>query len=150
MGDKELKQLARDSIEAFNRADWKRWRELHAPNVVYEEIATERRTTGPDEILVGLKGWRQAFPDLKGTIKNLIVSDDQAVLEVEWNGTHKGELKTPFGVVPPTGRQNITKAMLILRMENDLIVSDRHYFDFFGMLRKMGALPESLTKAAGA
>lgn len=150
MGDKELKQLARDSIEAFNRADWNRWNELHAPNVVYEEIATERRMTGRDEILVGLKGWRQAFPDLKGTITNLIVRDDQALLEVEWEGTHKGELKTPFGVVPPSGKRNITKSVLVLKMEKDLIVSDRHYFDFFSMLRKIGALPEKFAKAAGA
>ncbi|HSG08194.1 MAG TPA: ester cyclase [Longimicrobiales bacterium] len=150
MGDQELRQLARDSVDAFNQADWDRWRKLHASNIVYEEIATGQKLIGHDEILTGLKAWREAFPDLKGTVKNLLVGEDQAVVEVEWSGTQKGNLMTPFGTIPPSGRSNVTRAMLVLRVEKDRIVSDRHYFDFYGMLRKLGALPETLKKAAGA
>jgi steroid delta-isomerase-like uncharacterized protein len=150
MGDKELRQLARDSIEAFNKADWDLWRKLHTPNIVYEEVATGQRMTGPDEILTGLRGWRDAFPDVKGTVTNLVVGDDEVAAEVEWKGTHRGTLQTPFGTVPASGKENTTRAMLILRVEKDRIVSNRHYFDFYGMLRQIGALPAMLKKAAGA
>lgn len=150
MGDKELRQLARDSIEAFNKADWDQWRKLHTPNILYEEVATGRRMTGPDEILTGLKAWREAFPDLTGTITNLVVGDNEVAAEVEWKGTHRGMLKTPFGTIPASDKVNTTKAMLVLEVEKDRIVSDRHYFDFYGMLRQLGALPETLKKVAGA
>ena len=150
MGDKELKQLAHDSIESFNKANWDLWRQLHAPNVVYEEICTNRRLTGHDEVMANLKGWREAFPDVKGKVTNVVVSGDQAMLEVEWKGTHKGSLKTPFGVIPPSGKPNTTRAMITLKVERDRIVSNRHYFDFYSMLRQIGALPEKLTKVAGA
>jgi steroid delta-isomerase-like uncharacterized protein len=150
MGDRELRDLVRASIEAFNDADWDRWRKLHAPNVVYDEIATNRRLTGHDECLDGFRGWRRAFPDMKGTITNLVVSENQAVAEVMWEGTHKGELKTPFGVIPPSSTHNANRAILVLKVENDLIVQDRHYFDFLAILRQIGALPELMKKAAGA
>jgi predicted ester cyclase len=93
--------------------------------------------------------WR-AFPDMKGTITNLVVSENQAVAEVMWEGTHKGELKTPFGVIPPSSTHNANRAILVLKVENDLIVQDRHYFDFLAILRQIGALPELMKKAAGA
>jgi steroid delta-isomerase-like uncharacterized protein len=150
MGDKELRDLVRASIEAFNDADWDRWRKLHAPNIVYDEIATNRRLTGHTECVQGLKGWRQAFPDLKGTITNLVTSENQAVLEVKWEGTHKGDLKTPFGVIPPSYTHDVTRAILVLKVEKNLIIEDRHYFDFMTVLRQAGMIPEMKSKAAGA
>jgi steroid delta-isomerase-like uncharacterized protein len=150
MGDKELRELARDSIEAFNRADWDQWKKLHAPNVVYEEIATDRHLTGHDEVLKAFKGWRTAFPDLKGKVSDIVVGEHEVVCQVEWKGTHKGELKAPFGTIPPSGKTNTTKAMIFMKVEKDKIVLNRQYFDFYGMLRKIGALPEKLTKVAGA
>jgi hypothetical protein len=87
---------------------------------------------------------------MKGTITNLVVSENQAVLEVMWEGTHKGEFKTPFGVIPPSNTHNTNRATLVLKEEGDLIVEDRHYFDFFAVLRQIGALPELMKRAAGA
>ena len=150
MDDKGLERLARDSIETFNNSDWERWRKLHAPNMSYEEIATSRKMTGHDEILTAYKGWRKAFPDMQGTVKNVVVGANQVVLEVEWKGTHRGTLETPMGVIPPSGRSSVNKATLFMKVERDRIILNRHYFDFYGLLRDVGALPETLKKTAGA
>jgi steroid delta-isomerase-like uncharacterized protein len=149
MGDERIRDLARASLEAFNDSDWERWSQLSAPNVVHDEVAMNSRHTGHKEVLDALKAWRTAFPDVRGQITNLMLTRDHAVREVTWRGTHKGELTTPFGRVPPSGRPVTVRSVMVIRVEKDRIVEERHYFDMLDMLRQVGAVPETLTKAVG-
>ena len=49
----------------------------------------------------GLKGGREAFPDLRVTVEDRIFADDKIVARNIWSGTHRG----PFLGVAPTGKQ---------------------------------------------
>ncbi len=133
-------EIAKASITAFNEKDWNRIRDLYAPDAVYDEKATVRRMEGPDEIIEALQGWATAFPDAKGTIVGELGSADIAVLEIVWKATHTGPLQTPSGTIPPSSRTVELPACSVIRVVDEKIKSDTHYFDLLTLLGQIGAV----------
>src|SRR6266550_335123 len=73
---------ARQFVEAYNSADWDGLKELFTADAVYDEVGTGRRLQGPDEILQANQGWKQAFPDSKGSITGAFADDGDVMLEI--------------------------------------------------------------------
>jgi hypothetical protein len=55
------------------------------------------------------------MPDSEGTVTSAVDGGDTAVLEVTWNGTFTGPWATPQGDVEPTGKQQTSRACVVLR-----------------------------------
>ena len=138
---KNLTQVAEAFIAAFNAADWPHFRAPLAPNVVYEETGTQRRTQSADEYLQLVQGWKQAFPNVKGTIDNVVSSGHTVVQEITWTGTHTGPLLTPGGTLPASGKQVSVQASLWVTFQGDTIHTLHHHLDVLSMLQQLGALP---------
>ena len=132
---------AKAAIDAYNAEGWDGWRKLHAPDVQYDEVSTGRRMSGQDDILEALRGWRAAFPDGRGEVTNAMVQGDTVVIEVTWTGTQTGEMVTPGGTLPPSGRSQTTRACLVSEFADGRIASNRHYFDVMSMMQQLGAIP---------
>jgi steroid delta-isomerase-like uncharacterized protein len=132
--------IARENIDAFNAADWGRFKSTLAADSIYEELATQRRV-GVDGAVEASQGWKRAFPDSKGTITKSFASGDDVVLEITWNGTQTGELRGPLGTIPPTGKRVEVKAVQVVKVRGDKIAETRHYFDLMGLLQQVGAVP---------
>src|SRR3989442_12257063 len=98
-------QLAKQNVEAFGNGDWASFKAPLSADSIYAELATQRRVQGPDAIVELSKGWRLAFPDAKGTITKAVESGDTGVLEIIWEGTHNGELKSAMGKIPATHKR---------------------------------------------
>ncbi len=143
-------EIAQKSVDAFNSREWDKLASYRTPNSVYDEVSTGRRMRGHSEIMEGMKGWTNAFKDLKGTVTNTMEHGDTVVLEISWKGTHNGPLDTPSGPIPPSGRSVTNRSVQVLRFENDKIAENRHYFDQLNMLRQLGALPSERARKAGA
>jgi SnoaL-like domain len=62
----ELVGLASELVEAFNAADWPRFRATLSDDVTYEEAGTGRRVDGADDYVRLCQGWKEAFPDVSG------------------------------------------------------------------------------------
>ena len=137
MSEKRMK-IVREHLEAFAQKDWQRYRASMLPKVVYDERATNRRAEGVDNMLDTIQPWTIAFPDLKPTVKNLLVQEDMVMAEIVWEGTHNGLLKGPFGEIPPTGRKGTVTAVQIYHFEGDKIRELRHYFDLMTILAQLG------------
>jgi hypothetical protein len=45
MAEQDIVKVAWESVELFNTGDWQRLRTIYTPNVVYEELATRRRSS---------------------------------------------------------------------------------------------------------
>lgn len=133
--------LAKEQVEAFNAADWTRMKALLTPDSVYEEPATQRRLEGPDAIIEGVKSWKVAFPDAKGTITKAFETGDSVAQEISWTGTQTGNLVGPLGTIPATGKRVEVKAAQLHTIKGDKIAASRHYFDMLGMLAQLGAIP---------
>jgi len=143
IGSQESIQLAREAVEAFSTGDWERMRTTLAPDAVWEQVCTEDRLEGPDAIVELNRAWKQAFSDARGTVTNAFCADDTAVLEVTYQGTHDGDLQTPRGAIPPSGRQASVRAALVVRVADGRITEARQYFDLLTILGQIGAAPSA-------
>jgi steroid delta-isomerase-like uncharacterized protein len=136
-----LKQIAQDFIDAFNAGDWARFRAPLTPDLSYEETGTGRRVDDPDTYVQLCQGWKQAFPDVKGTIRNVVGAGNTVVQEILWEGTQDGELPTPNGTLPPSGRRIMTPAVLWYVFENEQMREIHHHLDVMGMMQQLGVMP---------
>jgi predicted ester cyclase len=60
------------------------------------------------------------------------------VLELTWNGTHKGPLPTPQGPIAPTGKRIEIRSCFVTEIAGDKAKLQRHYFDMATMLQQLG------------
>ena len=63
----------------------------------------------------GLKGGREAFPDLRVTVEDRILASDKIVARNTWSGTHRGA----FLGIGPTGKQITIRTIDIWRVQDD-------------------------------
>ena len=138
MTTKSVVDLAKEQIIAYNEKDWDRVRTALAPEVVYDELATNRKIRGFDDVLEAWKGWAQALPDSRAAFQAEMTSGDTAVLEVTWTGTHDGPLQTPAGPIAATGKKIELRACQVVEVANDKVRSIRHYFDMGTLLEQLG------------
>jgi ketosteroid isomerase-like protein len=68
-------------------------------------------------------------------------SDDFAVEEGTFTGTHNGVLHGPAGDVPPTGRPVKVDYVNVLRFKDGKHVSFNLMFDRLAMLEQLGLVP---------
>jgi len=133
--------VAREQVEAFNAGDWERFRTTLSDGSVYDEHATQRHLEGQDAILDANRGWKEAFPDARGTVERAMGGNGTVTLEITWEGTQTGPLHAPGGDLPPSSRHVSVKAAQVHLMEGDKIRETHHYFDMMGMLQQLGAMP---------
>lgn len=136
--ERDLIKIGRNHIDAFNKGDWDQLKKLMSPKAVYIEPATGRRVEGPAEIVKAIKGWRTAFTDLKGEVKNIFAYDKYVIAEVEWKGTHNGTLAGPMGEFAATFKPCTVRSAEVFEFEGDVVKENRHYFDLFTMLQQLG------------
>ena len=140
MNDKELIQTAKEIVTGYSTADWKALKNILTPDALYDEIGTQRKITGPDQIVQALQGWRQAMTDSKGTVTNAYASGDTVTLEITWQGTHNGPFTGPTGTLPPSGKRQTTPAAMIVKFQGNKVKEMHHYFDMMSFLQQIGAI----------
>ncbi len=139
MTEQEMIHLARENVEAFNDGDMKRFKATLAPDSVYDEVGTHRRIQGAEQIAETVLGWKEAFPDARGTITKAVAGDSTATVELIWEGTHTGPLMGPGGTIPPSGKRQTTRAVEVFTFEGERIKESHHYFDMMTLLQQIGA-----------
>ena len=81
---------------------------------------------------------KEAFPDVRMTVRDLIVDGDRAVWRWTFTGTHRGE----FAGIPATGRSVEYDGVSIERMRDGKIAERWDFPDLLTALRQLGALPD--------
>ena len=137
----DVTEASADLIDAFNQADWERFRGVLSPDTVYTETGTGRRVEGADAYVRLCQGWKVALPDVRGTIRGAIATEDQVAQEILWEGTHTGPMETPAGTLPPSGAQISVEASLWIRFHGDKAREVHHYLDVLSLLQQIGAMP---------
>jgi steroid delta-isomerase-like uncharacterized protein len=135
----DIAGAAAELIDAFNEADWSRLRPLLASDLVYDETGTGRRVEGADAYVALLDGWKAAFPDVAGTIRDAITSDNVVAQEIHWHGTQTGPLETPTGTVEASGKPVSVDASIWYRFQGEAISEIHHYLDVATLLEQIGA-----------
>jgi predicted ester cyclase len=105
---------------------------------VYDEVATNRKPQGVNDVLAVWQGWAKAIPDSKATFHTASASGNTVVFEVTWHGTHTGPLQTPSGEIAPTGRKIAIRACQVVEVANDKAQLMRQYFDMATLMQQLG------------
>jgi steroid delta-isomerase-like uncharacterized protein len=142
MAEQNLIQAARGVVDAFNASDWERCKAALAPDSLYDEVGTSRRVEGVGDIIPCWQAWKEAMPDVKGSVTTAFATGNTVILEVTWTGTHTGPLVSPQGTVPATGKQQTTRASWVLNFDGGKIKASRHYFDMLSFMQQLGILPQ--------
>ena len=65
---------------------------------------------GPEELGRTVEIYATAFPDMHRELYAFYVLGDTVVVELSLQGTHKGPLELPIGIIRPTGKRMIPPA----------------------------------------
>jgi steroid delta-isomerase-like uncharacterized protein len=80
---------------------------------------------------------RQAFPDLRFVVEELIAEDDKVVARFRMQGTHRGE----FMGAAPTGNRLEVPAIDVFRLVDGKIKEHWGVTDTLSMMQQLGAVP---------
>jgi len=136
----ENKAIATRFYEVYNGGNMGLIDELFSPEFVGRDLndpSQERH--GPEGVKRVVEAFRNAFPDLKGTLEDQTAEDDKVVNRYTGRGTHRGE----FLGIAPTGREVELSGVTIFRLREGKIVVAWDFYDGLGLLRQLGTMPVS-------
>jgi predicted ester cyclase len=126
--------------ETFNAHNESAIKSLVSPRIRFTAPG-DVRLEGKDAFAGYFTGWMKGFPDARMTVRHEIVSGPWVVQEYTFEGTHRGTLAGPLGEISPTNRKVVNKGVQLIKIEDDLVVEYRLYFDMVETLSQLGVLP---------
>ena len=122
--------------DGWNRGDIASFDETIADSVHFH-YAGSPRTLARVQMSEFIIRWREAFPDLKIDLEELVVEDNLAAIRGTLTGTHEG----PWAGAEPTGEQVSMALMMFFRFENGKMVELWEVDDQLGFRRQLGLIP---------
>lgn len=111
--------------------------EIISPEYINHNPGAPNPTPGPAGLKPIILAIRHAFPDLKYTIQNLVISEDQVAVHTLMQGTHKGDF---FGI-PATNKTISVPQMQIEKIADGKIIEHWRVTDDLTLLKQLGQLP---------
>lgn len=138
MSTEQNKMLVRQMVEqVFNRGNMSMADEFLSPDFVEHEELPPGIPPGREAPKALFTMLRNAFPDFKATIDDIVAEGDRVVIRQTWSGTQKGE----FMGIPPTGKSVSFRVIDILRMAGGKCVEHWGVMDNMAMMQQLGAIP---------
>jgi steroid delta-isomerase-like uncharacterized protein len=135
----ELEQIRDTHYRGLSSNDLDLATSVFAENVV---------TTTPQGVMQGLPAFRQfgetfaaAVPDASIRADRTFESGDTIISEGSYSGTHTGDLVTPAGTIPSTGRTFSFPFVDIMQVTDGKVASHRIYWDMMGFMAQLGVPP---------
>jgi steroid delta-isomerase-like uncharacterized protein len=138
MSEQNEAVVRRTFEELWNKGNLQLANELFSPNYAHHDPSTPDVGRGPESEKKRATLYRNAFPDLRLTVEDLIAGGETVVARWSCHGTHKGELD---GILP-TGRQFTITGVTITRFENGKMAEGWVNWDALGMMQQLGVVPE--------
>jgi steroid delta-isomerase-like uncharacterized protein len=104
----------------------------------FEDHAVQPRTpAGPEGVKIFFTMAYSAFPDMHGTLEDLVAEGDKVVTRNTLRATHSGT----FLGIPPTGKQVEFSLIDIYRLVNGKIAAHWGLTDMLGLMQQLGIVP---------
>ena len=123
--------------EMFNQGNLSVVDEVMAADFVEHEELPPGLPGGLDGVKVLTAQLREAFPDFKAVIEDLVAEGDRVVSRMVWTGTQKGE----FMGIPPTGKSISVEVIDIVRVDRGKFVEHWGIMDNMTMMQQLGVMP---------
>src|SRR6266496_1483822 len=136
-------RLDEEEIAARNAYDVERAVAIFPDDVVWQDVGNPQAYSGKDAIRQYLQGWFSAFPDIRITVKNRVITEEQVAAKIEFAGTNHGPLQLAPGVpaIPATGKKVSGKGTYFVRFKDGNPVEVHSYPDAAGMMMQLGLMP---------
>lgn len=139
MAIEQDKALIRRFIEElFNQGNLDIVGEIFAPDFVEREQLPPGLPEGREGVKVLTGMLRNAFPDFKATIEDILAEGDKVVIRMTWSGTHTGG---EFMGIPATGKKVSFGVIDIIRISGGKVVEHWGQMDSMLMMQQLGAIP---------
>jgi steroid delta-isomerase-like uncharacterized protein len=137
--------LATSIYEAWNRRDFDTLANLTASDAEIVVVGSGDIYRGPEGAHQYNTMWADAFPDGSITVNRVIPSGDTVVVEFTGRGTHTGDLVTPMGVFPATGKSLTLQLCDVLEFRDGKIRSQHAYMDSGSLTAQLGLTGQAAT-----
>ncbi len=121
--------------ELFGRGRLELVEELLAEDYVNHSPGSPDLPRGRDGVAIVVRALREAFPDLRYAIEDMVATEDAVAVRTTLTGTHQGDF---FGLAP-TGRAVRVQQMTIERIRGGRIVGHHRVTDELTLMRQLGA-----------
>jgi ketosteroid isomerase-like protein len=136
-------QIVRNAYEVAERVDIKGWVDCFTPDGTFTDNSIGVTYRGPDGA-TGLgrtvEVYAKAFPDMHRELYRFFYAGDVVVVELALQGTHKGPLLTPMGVLPATNKRMDAPCCDLFRIVNGKIQSFNCYPSGTVIFAQLGVL----------
>jgi steroid delta-isomerase-like uncharacterized protein len=137
--EEQNKRLMRLSVEEiWNKGNYELADKILSPGFIIYSSTPGKEVHGANGTKNYYRSLRNAFPDLKFTIKDLIAEGNKVVTHLTAEGTHTGV----FEGLPPTGKSFKVSAMNIDYIKNGKFTECWTNMDELGLLQQLGILPD--------
>jgi len=135
----ESKDLARRFYdEVFNAGELDRVDELLTPDFVDHEEGPPGMPDGIEGVKAFVAMYREAFPDLRATVEEMVEEGDKIAVRTTFTGTHDGD----FMGIPASGRTISIQAMDVVRVVDGRAAEHWGVTDVMGLMQQIGAIPQ--------
>ena len=125
--------------EIFNQGKYEVADEIYAPDFVNHGFSTD---VGLKEDQAAARGWREAMPDIKVTVKMMIADGDLVTVLWTAEGTNTGE----GNGLPATGKKVKGRGITIWRIVDGKIREEWSEFDQLRLMKQLGLFPTETKK----
>jgi len=132
--------------EVWNKGNLSLVDELFTPNFEFHDASTPDLGRGPESEKKRVTLYRNAFPDLRLTIEDMIAEGETVVTRWTCRGTHKGDLSG----IAPTGKQITISGITVGRFANGKIAQGYANWDALGLMQQLGVVPQFAAKTQAA
>ena len=91
---------------------------------------------GAEGIRNKLKGLREAFPDIRFLLEDLVAENDLVAARYHWKASQTG----PFMGLPPTGKQVVVRGMDFYRLSEGKVIEHWDSVDQLGLMQQVGLI----------
>ena len=130
--------ISQPEVDAATRSNMEAYFKTHdvqyiAEDAVFIHMSSGEETKGREAVRQMLQYMYHIAFDAKATIRNTIITEDKAVLEATFEGTHIGE----FSGIQPSNKNVSVPFCVIYDLENGLIKHARIYMLTDVMLKQL-------------
>jgi steroid delta-isomerase-like uncharacterized protein len=124
--------------EFWNRGELAVLEDCVAPEVVAD--TPRGRTTVPrDGLGDAVTRWRQAFPDFRFAVDQVVAEGDSVAVNARMTGTHRGVFHwATYGPWEPTGKTIDVREMIFFRLAEGRVVEMSLAWDQLTLARQLG------------
>ena len=140
MSNPKHEQIIREGYAVAEAMDVPGFVNAFTPDGTFTDEAFGNVFRGPNELATMLQFFGTAFPDMHRDLQRFFSVDDMVIVELLLQGTHKGPLAVPGGVIPPTGKRMNAPCCDVFRLVGGKIKTFNCYWSAATVLAQLGVL----------